>query len=86
MLSGKLNKNKRGRTVEDLLACFQTEHGAPPAKPVTGTTTVLSTGEVNFVTADFEAGEYVPLCFAPDAKDCKPYIAQGMVMQIRIAA
>lgn len=72
-----------GKTAQDLMAWMQTEQGAPPAMPMGGTT-LLSTGEVNQVTADFEPGEYALLCFVPDAKDGKPHVAHGMVRQITV--
>jgi plastocyanin len=72
-----------GKTAQDLLAWMQTEQGPPPAMPMGGTT-LLSTEEVNQVTLDFAPGEYVLLCFVPDANDGQPHVAHGMVRQITV--
>ena len=72
-----------GKTAQDLLAWMQTEQGPPPAMPMGGTT-LLSQGELNHVTVDFEAGEYALLCFVPDAKDGQPHVAHGMVKQFTV--
>lgn len=72
-----------GKTPQDLLAWMQTQAGPPPAVPMGGTA-LLSTGESNQITADFEPGEYALLCFVPDARDGAPHVAHGMVRQITV--
>jgi plastocyanin len=72
-----------GKTPQDLLAWIQTQQGPPPALPLGGTS-FLSTGERNQITADFTPGEYVLLCFVPDAGDGRPHVAHGMVRQFTV--
>ena len=72
-----------GKTPQDLLAWIERQQGPPPATPLGGTS-FLSQGEANQITADFEPGEYVLLCFVPDAKDGRPHVAHGMVKQFTV--
>lgn len=72
-----------GKTLHDVLGWLERMDGPPPAMPVSGTS-LLSTGAVNHVTADFEPGEYVLLCMVPDAKDGKPHVAHGMARQLTV--
>jgi hypothetical protein len=72
-----------GKTPQDLLAWIEAQQGPPPAMPLGGTS-LLSQGETNQITADFTPGEYVLLCFVPDAKDGKPHVAHGMVRQFTV--
>lgn len=72
-----------GKTPQDLLAWIERQQGPPPATPLGGTS-LLSAGEINQITADFEPGEYVLLCFVPDAKDGRPHVAHGMVRQLTV--
>jgi uncharacterized cupredoxin-like copper-binding protein len=71
-----------GKTAQDVIAWVHAQNGPPPAMPVGGTT-LLSMGESNVLTLDFEPGEYALLCFVP-APDGKPHVAHGMVRQITI--
>lgn len=72
-----------GRTPHDLAAWVETQQGPPPGVPVGGTA-LLQAGGVNYVTADFEPGEYALLCFVPDAGDGRPHVAHGMMRQITV--
>jgi hypothetical protein len=72
-----------GKTAGDVLAWFKTREGPPPGEPFGGTV-ALSTGQVNYVTADFTRGDYALLCFVPDAGDGRRHVAHGMVSQIRV--
>ncbi|HEY7767830.1 hypothetical protein [Longimicrobium sp.] len=72
-----------GKTLHDMMAWMMNENGPPPGRPVAGTTG-LDRGEVNYITADFQPGEYALLCMLPDAKDGKPHIAHGMARQITV--
>lgn len=72
-----------GKTPQDLLAWIQSQQGPPPALPMGGTT-AMSKGERNQITADFTPGEYVLLCFVPDAGDGRPHVAHGMVRQFTV--
>lgn len=72
-----------GKTAQDVMAWMQTQAGPPPMT-LMGGTSLLSTGEANTITAEFEPGEYALFCFVPDAKDGKPHIAHGMVRQLTV--
>jgi plastocyanin len=72
-----------GKTPRDLLGWVETQQGPPPAMPLGGTS-LLSQGETNQISADFTPGEYVLLCFVPDARDGKPHVAHGMVKQFTV--
>lgn len=72
-----------GKTAAELLRWAAAPKGPPPGDAVGGTV-LLTTGAENVVIADFAAGEYALLCFAPDAKDKRPHVAHGMVRQIRV--
>jgi len=37
-----------------------------------------------YFTADFTPGNYILMCFLPDAKDGKPHLAHGMTKQITV--
>ena len=72
-----------GKTAADMVQWLHKMQGPPPGAPVGGTT-LLSKGNANDVTADFEPGEYALLCMVPDAGDGKPHVMHGMVQQITI--
>lgn len=72
-----------GKTGADFLQWFATQQGAPPAVPVGGTT-AISTGGTNDLTVELAAGDYLLICFIPDAKDGKPHFVHGMVKTITI--
>jgi hypothetical protein len=77
-------KLQPGKTAQDLLAWSAKPAGPPPAIPVAGITGIAR-GEVNQVTADFTPGEYVLVCFWPDAKDGKPHFMHGMIRQFTVS-
>lgn len=72
-----------GKTVNDMMAWLMSENGPPPGRPVAGTTG-LDRGEVNYITANLQPGEYALLCMLPDARDGKPHIAHGMARQFTV--
>lgn len=72
-----------GRSATDFLSFMQRPEGTPPGKLVGGTTAIAQ-GGTNFVTIDFEPGDYALLCFIPDARDGAPHIAHGMAKQITV--
>jgi hypothetical protein len=76
LLVGKL---KEGKTISDVLTFLQNgEQGEAPYEFVGGAQG-MATGYSNFVAFDFEAGDYVALCFIPDPATGKPHVALGMV-------
>jgi hypothetical protein len=56
--------------------------------PVTalGGASGLAKGRHQFITATFEPGTYVLLCFVPDVHDAKPHTAHGMATEFTIFA
>jgi uncharacterized cupredoxin-like copper-binding protein len=72
-----------GKTPQDLLGWIQSPLGPPPATPMGGTS-ILSRGETNRISVDFTPGEYVLLCFVPDAGDGKLHVEHGMVRQFTV--
>jgi uncharacterized cupredoxin-like copper-binding protein len=44
----------------------------------------IAKGRHMFITADFTPGQYVLLCFIPDAKTGKPHSAHGMAKEITV--
>jgi hypothetical protein len=58
--------------------------GPPPAM-IIGGTAALSAGQGAVVTLDIPAGDYVIICFVPDAKDGKMHADHGMIRQIKVS-
>ena len=79
-----LGKLKPGKTLADLMQWMKTRDGDMPGEEVGGTV-ALSKGEVNFVNVDLTAGEYILLCFVPDAKDGKSHLSHGMIRQFTVS-
>jgi uncharacterized cupredoxin-like copper-binding protein len=79
-----LGKLVPGKTIADLMQWMKTREGAMPGEEVGGTVG-LSTGEVNFVNVNLTAGEYVLLCFVPDANDGKSHLSHGMIRQFTVS-
>jgi len=57
--------------------------GPPPALPLGGVGFLGKGGRGVFAVA-LPAGDYAFICFAPDAKDGKPHLMHGMMMQVRV--
>ena len=72
-----------GKNAGDLLTWIESMQGPPPGLPLGGTS-LLATGEENFLTLDLEPGEYGLYCFVPDATDQRPHFMHGMVRQISV--
>lgn len=79
-----LAKLEPGKTAEQLVAWIMKPEGPPPGMPVGGITGI-GNGQVNFITADFTAGDYALICFYPDTKDGRPHVAHGMLKQITVS-
>lgn len=75
-----------GKTAADLLAWNpEVATEPPPARFVGGTVALAPSGE-SLVEADLAPGNYVLICYIPDAKDGKPHVAHGMVLPFTVKA
>jgi uncharacterized cupredoxin-like copper-binding protein len=72
-----------GKTVKDLSAWMTKMAGPPPASAIGGTLPT-SGGTPAYFTADFTPGDYVFICFIPDAKDGKPHAQHGMITTVTV--
>lgn len=76
-------KLEEGKTVDDLTKWAQNYEGTPPAATVGGVA-AMDPGQPVFFTIDMTPGNYVFICFVPDAKDGKPHVAHGMIQTLSI--
>ena len=73
-----------GKTMKDFQAWLSSRAPSlPPAMPMGGVTGIVK-GTHAFFTANLDAGDYVLVCFVPDAKDGKPHFVHGMVQEVKI--
>ena len=72
-----------GKTVEDVGKWAQKLEGPPPFTAMPGAAP-MGPGASVTVTEELTAGDYVLICFVPDAKDGKPHVEHGMVQQIKV--
>lgn len=75
-----------GKSLQDFVAWEKGgEKGPiPTGKWLGGVVAVDAGGHAHF-TATFAAGNYLLLCFWPDAKDGKPHLVHGMAKQISVS-
>jgi hypothetical protein len=73
-----------GKTSEDFMAWLQTMAGEPPGTVIGGVVN-LDVGKHAYFTATFEPGDYLLLCFVPDARDGQLHVAHGMVRLIHVS-
>jgi hypothetical protein len=74
-----VGKLKEGKTLADVMTFVQNEQQGEAPFEFMGGAQVMATGYSNFVEFEFEAGEYVALCFVPDPATGLPHILLGMV-------
>ena len=67
-----------GKTAKDVGDWMVKPVGPPPASLVGGMAAMAPGGPAYF-TADITPGNYVIICFVPDAKDGKPHFQHGMM-------
>jgi uncharacterized cupredoxin-like copper-binding protein len=72
-----------GTSAKDVMAWSAHPNGPPPAESVEGIA-AMNPGTVNYTTVDFKPGNYVLICFVPDAKDGQPHAAHGMVKEFTV--
>lgn len=75
-----------GKTAADLLAWNPETATEPPPARYLGGTVALAPGGEAIVEVNLEPGQYVLLCYIPDAKDGKPHFAHGMVLPFTVKA
>ena len=74
-----------GRTMNQALEWLNNGQRGPSPVVALGGASGLARGRHQIITASFEPGRYVLLCFIPDAKDGKPHSEHGMAREITIA-
>jgi uncharacterized cupredoxin-like copper-binding protein len=72
-----------GKTMDDFAKWGATYKGPAPAKAMGGAPGIAP-GQSQYVSLDLTPGDYVVICFLPDAKDGKPHMQHGMVMPIKV--
>jgi hypothetical protein len=72
-----------GKTIKDLGAWMAKPEGPPPADALGGISG-MHAGMAQYFTADLTPGNYVMICFVPDAKDNKPHMQHGMVKEFAV--
>jgi hypothetical protein len=73
-----------GKTLDDVMAWGATYEGAPPITAVGGVP-AFRPGQEAVMHVDLTPGEYVALCFVPDATDGLPHVAHGMALPFQIS-
>lgn len=77
-------KLDEGKTKDDFLKWGMTFQGPPPGKAIGGTSGQKK-GDVAYLPVDLTPGNYLLVCFLPDAKDGKPHLAHGMIKEIAVS-
>lgn len=72
-----------GKTPQDVLTWMQKPNGPPPGSAVGGVAT-MSGDSPTYFTTDITPGDYLLICFVPDAKDGKPHFMHGMMQTIHV--
>ena len=72
-----------GKTAQDLMAWMRDQQGPPPASAIGGVAGLKSGGWTTF-EANLQPGDYVLICFVPDASDGRPHFMHGMMQTIRV--
>ena len=77
-----------GKTMKDFNAFVENAYAGkaegPPPVDALGGIAAESPGTAEYFTADLTPGNYVLLCFVPDAKDGKAHIEHGMVKEFKV--
>jgi hypothetical protein len=77
-----------GKTMKDvgefMEKAYQGKADGPPPADMLGGVSAEPTGGAAYFTADLTPGNYVMLCFIPDAKDQKPHLEHGMVKEFKV--
>jgi hypothetical protein len=72
-----------GKTADQFMGWIAKPAGPPPGSAVGGVAPFV--GTPIYFTADITPGNYVLICFVPDAKDGKPHFMHGMMKTITVS-
>jgi hypothetical protein len=75
-----------GKTMSQALEWLNNGQKGPAPVTALGGASGLAKGRHQFITATFEPGTYVLLCFVPDVTDAKPHTAHGMAKEFTVPA
>ena len=73
-----------GKTMDDFMQWAATYKGPVPVSVVGGTTAAVA-GISQRITVDLTPGQYILMCFVPDAADGKPHFMKGMMRTITVS-
>jgi len=73
-----------GKMPKDMLGWMEKMQGPPPGEALGGVAGVAAGIPVYF-SADLTAGNYVLICFLPDANDGKPHFTKGMIQVVTVS-
>lgn len=79
----ELIKLAPGKTPQDVMSWIQKPNGPPPGEPLGGVSATSGNAPVYFTT-DVTPGDYLLVCFVPDAKDGKPHFQHGMMQTVHV--
>lgn len=72
-----------GKTMKDLGEWMKAPQGPPPASAIGGVSGVVKSSG-GYATVELTKGNYVLVCFVPDAKDGKAHLEHGMVKNFTV--
>jgi len=73
-----------GKTMDDFMKWGTTYQGPVPVSVVGGTTAAVA-GIHQRITVDLTPGQYILICFVPDAADGKPHFMKGMMRTFTVS-
>ena len=73
-----------GKGMDDVAAWAESYEGPAPVTAVGGVPGIHP-GQVAAMHVDLAPGEYVALCFVPDATDGIPHLVHGMALPFRVS-
>lgn len=74
----------RGKTADDMMKWGTTYEGPPPGTPMGGISG-MATGGVAYLPVTLTPGNYLLVCFLPDARDGKPHFMHGMIKTLTVS-